>query len=174
MNYINRTRIGLELFMDHLSPITSRINTHSPEDTAQLLMQEPFSHQTAECRRIHDGLKKLMSDAPHLSEILTQRVTAVAKSPYTPPPDRLVPVFRWVQALRESNKLAYDRWLTALKDCCSGLTPETGEFLRSFAEISAQRVSLIPEGDTLTLSTPDALWGQMTLRFTGIPAEQLP
>ncbi len=174
MKYIDRIRIGLELYMDRLSPLTSCINTRPPESAAELLMAENYPDLHAECRRIHTGLRHLTSDRLQLAEVLTQRVAAIAHSPYTPTPERLVPLFRWVQALRESNKLARDRWLSELKYCCDGCVPCVADILRSFAEISAQRVSLLPEEGTLTLSLPSSLWGDVSLRFTGIPPEQLP
>ncbi|MBQ9082588.1 MAG: hypothetical protein IJY28_03705 [Clostridia bacterium] len=172
MKYIDRIRIGLELYMDRLSPLTSRINTRPPEKAAELLMAEDYPDLHAECRRIHDGLRRLISGDFDLAEPLTQRVVAIARSPYTPTPERLVPLFRWVQALRESNRLARERGLNELKYCCDGTN--TAEILQSFSEISAQRISLIPADDALTLSIPSSLWGDVSLRFTGIPSGQLP
>ncbi len=172
MKYIDRFRIGLELYMDRLSPLTSCINTRPPENAAELLMAEDYPDLHAECRRIHEGLRRLISGGFNLTEPLTHRVVAIARSPYTPTPERLVPLFRWVQALRESNKHARERSLSELKYCCDGTN--TAEILQSFSEISAQRVSLMPENDTLTLSIPSSLWGSVSLRFTGISSGQLP
>jgi hypothetical protein len=173
LKYIDRIRIGLELYMDRLSPLTSCINTRPPESAAELLMAENYPDLHAECRRIHAGLRHLTSDGLQLTEVLTQRVAAIARSPYTPTPEHLVPLFRWVQALRESNKLARNRWLSELQYCCDGCAPYVTDILRSFAEISAQRISLLPDGNTLTLSLPSSLWGDVSLRFTGISPEQM-
>ena len=37
MNYIDRTKIGIEMFLGQLSPLTSALNQHTPEETVELV-----------------------------------------------------------------------------------------------------------------------------------------
>lgn len=176
MKYIDRTKIGMELFLDQLSPMTSPLNHHSPEETVELLSQDSYSAQTNECRRIQGGLRRLISSRYALRDSIPARVRMVAESQFTPTPDRLLPVFRWIHFLRNENEQARIRWLYALKDVGSALGGCTGDFLQSFSQLASQRVSLLPNSTdfTLTLSVPDSFWGQVSLCLTGIDPSALP
>ena len=174
MNYIDRTKIGIEMFLGQLSPLTSALNQHTPEETVELLQQDSYTAQSGECRRIQGGLRRLISNRYTLKDTLPARIRMVAESQFTPTPERLLPVFRWAQNLRRDNEQARVRWLYALKDVTSTLRPEAGAFLRSFSELAAQRVSILPENNSVVLAIPDSLWGQISLRFTGMTPESIP
>lgn len=174
MKYIDRTRIGMELFFSQLSELTNSDNTQTPEECVEMLQQNSYSVQTETCRRIQGALRRLISARYALKDRIPARIQMVASSQFTPTPDRLLPVFQWVQDLREENEQARIRWLYALQDTGSRLGDETGAFLRAFSEVTAQRVSLLPDAQGVTLSIPDSLWGQVSLRFSGMPKNELP
>lgn len=168
MKYINRARMGIELFFDQLSDLTVASSTDTPEDCVEILQQQPYTAQMEECRRIQGALRRLMSARYALKEMLPARVQMVATSQFTPTPDRLLPVFQWVQELQKANAQARIQWQYALQDVGYRLGESAGAFLQAFSDLAAQRVSLLAQDDTLTLAIPDNLWGQGALQFTGV------
>lgn len=174
MKYIDRTKIGLEMFLGQLSPLTSATTTESPENISKEMQLGTYTAQVAECRRIQGGLRRLISSRYNLKDTIPARVRMVAESQFTPSADRMVPVFRWAQNLQRENAQARVRWLYALNDATAALCEEAKAFLRSSSELAAQRVSVLPEENAVVLTVPDSLWGQISLRFTGIDPAQIP
>ena len=168
MKYIDRTRMGIELFFDQLSDLTGSGTTDTPEDCVEILRQQPYPAQSEECRRIQGALRRLISARYALKDKLPARVQTVATSQFTPTPDRLLPVFQWVQELQLANAQARVQWQYALQDVGYRLGGAAGAFLQAFSDLAAQRVSLLVQDDALILSIPDNLWGQASLRFTGV------
>lgn len=128
MKYINRARMGIELFFDQLSDLTVASSTDTPEDCVEILQQQPYTAQMEECRRIQGALRRLMSARYALKEMLPARVQMVATSQFTPTPDRLLPVFQWMQELQKANAQARIQWQYALQDVGYRLGESAGAF----------------------------------------------
>lgn len=168
MKYIDRAQTGIALFFDQLSDLTAADTPDTPEDCVEILRQQSYSAQTEECRRIQGALRRLMSARYTLKDRIPARVQMVATSQFTPTPDRLLPVFQWVQELHAANAQARMQGQYALQDVGYRLGGCADAFLQAFSKLAAQRVSLLAKDDALTLAIPDSLWGQAALRFTGI------
>lgn len=165
VKYIDRFQVGLELYLSQMSTITSPLNENSPEETVEYLKEERFSVQTDFCRQLQSALRRLISDQYDVEELIPARVRALAESQFTPSPERLLPIFKWISALHLSNKRARVRWLSELNNVSNRIGMEAGHFLQSFSLMTSQRISLIQKGEELVLSMPDRPWGNAKLVF---------
>lgn len=165
MKHINRFQIGIELFLSQISTITSPANDVSPEETIELLKEQSFSAQTEFCKKIQSGLRRLISDRYDVSSFIPARVKAVAESQFTPTPERLLPIFKWVASLHRTNQQMRVQWLSDLKNVSDRIGADAGHFLESFSMMTSQRISLVRVEDRMVLSVPDRLWGQAKLIF---------
>ncbi len=132
MKYINRARMGIELFFDQLSDLTVASSTDTPEDCVEILQQQPYTAQMEECRRIQGALRRLMSARYALKEMLPARVQMVATSQFTPTPDRLLPVFQWVQELQKPTRRRAFSGSTRCKTSDTGWANRPERFYRHF------------------------------------------
>ncbi len=165
MKYIDRYQIGMEYYMAQLSELTSPLNTLSPQDTVAHLQEYSFSVQSDVCKTIQMGLRRLVSSRYDLNGVVPARIRVIAESQFTPTAERLLPVFRWVESMRRENERARLQWLYALKDVSSRIAPEAGDFLQSFSQMRAQRVTLSFQTGSALLSIPESLWGQARMVF---------
>lgn len=173
MKYIDRYQIGMEYYMAQLSELTSPLNPLAPQDTVAHLQEFSFSVQSDACKTIQAGLRRLVSSRYDLNGVVPARIRVIAESQFTPTAERLLPVFKWVESLRRENERARLQWLYALKDVSSRIAPEAGDFLQSFSQSRAQRVTLSFQPGSAVLSVPESLWGQARMVFDA-PQTDLP
>lgn len=173
MKYIDRYQIGMEYYMAQLSELTSPLNPLTPQDTIAHLQEFSFSVQSDACKTIQAGLRRLVSSRYDLSGTVPARIRVIAESQFTPTAERLMPVFKWVETLHRENAQARQQWLYALKDVSSRISPVAGDFLQSFSQLRAQRVTLTFQPGSAVLSIPESLWGQARMVFDA-PQTDLP
>lgn len=174
MKYIDRYQIGMEYYMAQLSELTSPLNPLSPQDTVTHLQEFSFSVQSDACKTIQMGLRRLVSSRYSLNTIVPARIRVIAESQFTPTAERLLPVFKWVETLRQENERACRQWLYALKDVSCRIAPEADSFLQAFSQLRAQRVTLSLQPGAAMLSIPESLWGQARMIFDAPQIDPLP
>lgn len=167
MNYVDRKKIGIEVLFAAMSPITSQANGLTAMETVERLCEQPRNMRAKVADMINSGIKTLTKDRSiDVASYLNDDIKELSKYPVTADTmERLLPFFEWLMEVQRQNSLEMDKSRYALNDAASHMDRNSGEFLRTYANISGQSISFTRRDGCVVMHAQERQWGRASLVF---------
>lgn len=167
MKYLDRKKLGIELFLAMRSSAFSRRNELTPDEFIERLSIQPLFMRTKVVEQVRDAIAQLKSSKYDVADCLPQEITEMNTNDINAEKvSRIKPFFSWLISLWRDNDHARSQWMSQLKTVTASLPTNAGDSLYSVATGNTQRV-LIRKADenTIEMSLNERSWGRLALVF---------
>ena len=167
MKYLDRKKLGMELFLALRSSAFSRRNELTPDEFVQRLSAQPLHMRVKVVNDVRNALAQLKSKKYDVADSIPQEVLELGLNDVNAERvSGLKPFFAWLISLWRDNDHARSQWMSQLKTVAGSFDTNAGDSLYAVATGNTQRVLIrMAEENTIEMSLHERSWGRLTFTF---------
>ncbi|MDR1002847.1 MAG: hypothetical protein LBL82_06235 [Oscillospiraceae bacterium] len=172
MKFLNRRLLGIEVFLAAQSPVFSRQNDLTSEQLTERLDSQFYSVKLQLARDISDVVTELQSDKYDVSDLIPEKVKALADMDFSVNAETYKPFFDWMIGVWRDNDFSRSSWLSEIQHTARYMPKNAEDFLVTFATKNIGRVILDVKDGVLYMSVNERKWGKCSFSFPDFSAEE--
>ncbi len=170
MRYIDRHSLGLELYFSDETLNLTGLRECTPETLKERLQAAPERSRAALSAQITAKLLSLGRFVPTAFELLPESIrlwtSAQYKGRYSST-EHLMTFFDWFMKLQSCNVQQRVNRISEIKNLSAHLDTPYEAVFTEFFSLGTQRVIITKESDSITITSAEREWGQLSFKFGG-------